>query len=621
MKDEQYSTDIKVSKTAVGGGKELTGAKLTVKMVKTAADETVDKFIDSWTSNGSSHELTGLKDGTYTLTENQAPLGYQTAESITFEIKEGKLVESENAGDGTVTMKDEQYKTDIKVSKTAVGGGEELPGAKLTVKMVKTADGQAADELIENWISDGTVHEIQNLLDGTYTLTEDQAPLGYKTAESITFIIQEGKLIDSVHVRDGVVVMQDEQYKTDIKVSKVAAGGGEELPGAELTVKDEKGGTVASWTSDGTIHEIKDLIDGTYTLTENQAPLGYQKAESITFEIKDGKLVESEAAKEGIVTMEDAQYKGGVSINKVSLGQGAELSGAKLTVKDSKDNVIASWTSDGTNHEISDLVDGTYTLTEDQAPLGYKKAESITFEMKEGKLVDGSHAQNGVVTMEDEQYKTDIKVSKVAAGGGEELPGAELTVKMVKNADDTAIEGGKLIDDWTSSGSAHEIAGLADGTYTLTEDQAPLGYKTAETITFEIKEGKLVESENAKDGIVTMEDKQSKTDIQVSKVAAGGGEELPGAELSVKMVKNAGGEEVEEEIDRWTSDGSKHEIKDLADGTYTLTEDQAPLGYKTAETITFEIKREVLLSSPKMRRTASSPWRTSSTRPISRSAK
>ena len=135
-------------------------------------------------------------------------------------------------------MKDEQYKTDIKVSKTAVGGGEELPGAKLTVKMVKTADGQAADELIENWISDGTVHEIQNLLDGTYTLTEDQAPLGYKTAESITFIIQEGKLIDSVHVRDGVVVMQDEQYKTDIKVSKVAAGGGEELPGAKLTVKD-----------------------------------------------------------------------------------------------------------------------------------------------------------------------------------------------------------------------------------------------------------------------------------------------------------------------------------------------------------------------------------------------
>ena len=113
-----------------------------------------------------------------------------------------------------------------------------------------------------------------------------------------------------------------------------------------------------------------------------------------------------------------------------------------------------------------------------------------------------------------------------------------------------------------------------------------MGYKTAETITFEIKEGKLVESENAKDGIVTMEDKQYKTNIQVSKVVAGGGEELPGAELSVKMVKNAGGEEVEEEIDRWTSDGSKHEIKDLADGTYTLTEDQAPLGYKTAESIT-----------------------------------
>ena len=252
--------------------------------------------------------------------------------------------------------------------------------------------------------------------------------------------------------------------------------------------------TVAKWTSDGSVKEIEGLLDGTYTLIEDKAPLGYQTAETITFKIKNGELQRSEAADNGVVRMEDTLYKGGVSINKVDLGQGTELADAKLTVTNSKGEVIDSWKSDGTSHQISDLVDGTYTLTEDQAPLGYKKAESITFEMKEGKLVNGKHAQDGVVTMEDEQYKTNVKVSKTAVGGGDELSGAQLTVTMVKTADERTIEGGKQIETWTSDGKVHEIKDLADGTYTLTEDQAPLGYETAESITFVIKNGQLVES-------------------------------------------------------------------------------------------------------------------------------
>ena len=87
--------------------------------------------------------------------------------------------------------------------------------------------------------------------------------------------------------------MKDALKKTDVKISKVDAGQGNELKGATLTLtKEDQVEAVDSWTSDGTVHTVAGLTDGTYTLTEESAPNGYKVAESITFVIKDGKLVE-----------------------------------------------------------------------------------------------------------------------------------------------------------------------------------------------------------------------------------------------------------------------------------------------------------------------------------------
>ena len=125
--------------------------------------------------------------------------------------------------------------------------------------------------------------------------------------------------------------MKDEQKKTDVQISKVAAGAGNELAGATLTLtKEGQDDAVDSWISDGSIHTVAGLTDGVYTLVEESAPDGYKKAESITFAIKDGKLVEegNDAIVDGVVRMADEQYKGGVSISKEVLGQGKELAGA-----------------------------------------------------------------------------------------------------------------------------------------------------------------------------------------------------------------------------------------------------------------------------------------------------
>ncbi|MBO7452281.1 MAG: hypothetical protein J6U54_18285, partial [Clostridiales bacterium] len=41
---------------------------------------------------------------------------------------------------------------------------------------------------------------IKNLPDGKYTLVEDAAPAGYDVSTNITFVIENGKVVDSEYV-------------------------------------------------------------------------------------------------------------------------------------------------------------------------------------------------------------------------------------------------------------------------------------------------------------------------------------------------------------------------------------------------------------------------------------
>ena len=95
-----------ISKQAAGGGKELVGAKLTVKLVvpdnkgddlskvKGTTDVTYNKDDNSvtWTSGTAANTLSELPAGVYTLTEVTAPDGYEVAETICFKVaSDGKI--------------------------------------------------------------------------------------------------------------------------------------------------------------------------------------------------------------------------------------------------------------------------------------------------------------------------------------------------------------------------------------------------------------------------------------------------------------------------------------------------------------------------------------------------
>ena len=207
------SGSVSVSKEVLGQGRELTGAELIVTYG--------NKNIDSWTSDGSQHEIQKLEDGTYILTEINAPKGYEVAESISFMIKDGKLVENENAYNGVVTMQDALKKTDVSINKIDAADGKKLIGAELKVTMIKDIDGNEINNDIANWTSDGTIHKIPGLNDGTYELIEEQAPLYYKIAEKITFIIEDGELVENENVSNGVVTMKDERVSYPLWVGNV----------------------------------------------------------------------------------------------------------------------------------------------------------------------------------------------------------------------------------------------------------------------------------------------------------------------------------------------------------------------------------------------------------------
>ena len=156
-----------------------------------------------------------------------------------------------------------------------------------------------------------------------------------------------------VAANEAEVQMTDKLTERDITFSKIAAGQETELKDAELTVSgtDISGNAFTEfWKSDGNAKVLK-LKAGEYKMVENQAPLGYDIAESIEFKVTtDGKIEIKENGvwvpqNETKVQMTDKLKPNKITFSKVAAGQGTELAGAKLTVKRADDTVVKTWDS------------------------------------------------------------------------------------------------------------------------------------------------------------------------------------------------------------------------------------------------------------------------------------
>ena len=248
---------------------------------------------------------------------------------------------------------------------------------------------------------------------------------------------------------------------TKTTISKQDITTKKELPGATLVLKNANGKVVDQWVSGTSPHVINHLPEGKYTLTETIAPDGYIRAESITFEVKNGQAT--------TVTMKDDYTK--IKISKIDITTEEELPGAHLVIKDANGKVVAEWVSTDKAHYIEKLKPGKYTLEETIAPDGYIRAEKIEFEVSETGDVQ-------TVTMVDDYTK--VEISKQDVTTKKELAGAQLRL---------LDEDGKTVKQWISTDEPLYLEKLKVGKYKLVEEVAPEGYVLArEALEFEVLE-------------------------------------------------------------------------------------------------------------------------------------
>ncbi len=294
---------VKLSKKEVNKTEELPGA--TLKVIKGADPHGTEKILE-WVSTTEPKEIE-LEPGIYTMIEIQAPQHYELAEEITFKVEENgslKIKQDEQlwtvpALADTIVMRDakkeenpqppqppqpeDPAKHKVVFSKQDIGG-EELPGASITLKRIE--GGQSTD--VEAWVSDGKTKEF-SLTPGSYQFVETAAPRGYKVSTAISFTVAaDGKVTQgATEVTGSKIVMVDGYADQSVTLSKKEVNGTQELPGASLKLfKGEApiGDPVKEWTS-GTTAQTFSLQPGVYTMQEIQAPDGYEVAENVIFKV------------------------------------------------------------------------------------------------------------------------------------------------------------------------------------------------------------------------------------------------------------------------------------------------------------------------------------------------
>lgn len=337
-------TIVEISKKALTGEDELPGVKL-------ALYDQHNKLVDQWISTSQPHVIEGLHRNTaYKLVEVSAPKGYVISSPITFTIQD-------HAQRQKIVMKDKQ----VVVSKQAITGEKELPGAKLGVY------DEEGNE-IDVWTSSQEPHYVNHLTEGKrYILKELEAPAGYVLGDPISFQVEETKTLQQV-------VMKNKQFfisKKDIVHEK-------ELPGAKLVVVNEKDEVVDEWLSTDQPHAIRNLkMNQRYILRELLSPDQYALAKDIPFTVSD-------KWENQYLTMYDRLTELKVSKTDASM---KDLKGAKLQIVDEDGHVVEEWISNGEVHIVKGLIlNKKYSLREVQAPDGYKISQDLPFTM-----VDGDH--------------------------------------------------------------------------------------------------------------------------------------------------------------------------------------------------------------------------------------
>ena len=544
-------------------------------------------------SNGITDTIS-LAPGEYTLSEVAAAEGYAIPlNGWGFTVTEGTVQQVTNTSevtewsfnDGllTLTLKNSRIYGGLTIEKTDGKDGSALAGAEFTVAgsdgtpltfiknngRYEAATGEGASSTIAT-DANGKAY-ITGLKFGNYAVTETKAPEGY--------VLKGDRHSIAISRQQTEVTLRLKNDKAMYKVTAIKQDAGENgklLVGAEFTLHSAEGAVVAKAVTgyDGTA--VFEVPEGNYKLVETRAPAGYQLSGDFVREITVNAM--RGAVGEFKYTFNNEKTSYSIEIHKHdSEDKQKKLAGAEFAVTDSRGFTKTVTTDASGKASITELPYDDYTIREIKAPNGYALSDK-EYSVKKTELVHGSPV---VIEAANKYILGSVTIKKVDHENPEKL------LEGVKfNVTD---ENGSLLK-WKAEGDVYTLdergssvitAGrvtlkdLPEGTYTLTEIDAPSGYAILDgSRTFTITEANMTAPLEIK-----VENLLRRTAVGFIKVDKNNKElRLAGAEFTLyRMNGEKQGEVVATGV---TNSNGLVTFTELTMGSYRAKETKAPKGYK-----------------------------------------
>ena len=330
--------------------------------------------------------------------------------------------------------------------------GTMLAGAEFTI--TGREDGAHYDIIPVTFTSSADTVTVKNLRPGSYHLKETKAPAGcLRELHDIDFTVDEEGIVTIGEDTVDVVSMTDSE--TVFKVQKIDKDTKTPVSNATFKILDTDENTITEWTTDGTVKTFRGILDveKDYILRETSVPENYEKMPDITFSLNaDGSVQIGEETSEyleldgGVLNI--LEEKMHVKFRKVDTN-GNPVTGAGFTLTGQGTvQFTETWTSDGTDHTITGIKPGRYTLEETTPPTGFVAISPVTVDIDE----------YGTVTVTDTVNEEKVKVDN-----------NDVSVVVITNK----YADRKLSVKKTVSGNMGNKTKKFDFTLTLTGDNLP----------------------------------------------------------------------------------------------------------------------------------------------------
>ena len=408
-----------------------------------------DEFSKTVTIIGEGEEtLNDLVPGEYTVTEQDANI-----DGYTLEVTgngETKTVTADQVAEFDITNTYTQKPGSLKIVKSVVGGGDEA--ANKTFTFTVTGPNYSKTVTI---IGEGEA-VLENLVPGTYTVTEDTASA---EVEGYTLSVTgEGKAtVSAEDVANVTIVNTYTQKPGSLKIVKSVEGGGDEAANKTFTftVTGPNYSKTVTITGNG-YAELENLVPGDYTVTENKTSAqinGYTLA--VTGEGKA--TVSAEDVANVTIVNTYTQKLGSLKIVKSVVGGGDDAASKTFTFTVTGPNYSKTVTIIGEGEAVlENLVPGTYTVTEDTASAeveGYTL--TVTGDNSTATIAADGNAEV-TVTNNYTRKAGDLSVTKTLAGPvtDDDMAGSYNITVTLTNADGSPYSG-----NYTLSGADYEYSG------------------------------------------------------------------------------------------------------------------------------------------------------------------